>query len=430
MPRRMLSRRTFLKAAGVSLALPQLESMMPARAAGAASRAVPPRRLVAICNTLGFHTPHLFPQEAGRDYTASPYLEALADFRNDFTICSGLAHPGVTIFGHSCLARFLTGAFTGTGYRNTVSLDQLAAEQIGGETRFPSLQLVSGAVGILGPGISVTRSGVVLPAYAKPSQVYAKLFLDGKADDVRDQARKLQDGQSILDAVGSEAKAMKGNLPPRDRDILDEYFGSVREVEQRLVKAEEWARKPKPKVSVPPPKDVPKSGPDCLEHIRLMFDLVHLAIQTDSTRIITIPIDCGQSAPRIEGVTEGHHSLSHHGKRPEKIAKLKLVETEIFKAFGELLGKLKKTREDGATLLDRTMLLFGSHMGNAYTHTTTNLPILLAGGGFKHGQHLAFDPNNGPPLCNLYLSMLQRLGLEIASFGSSKGTLKGVATDS
>jgi hypothetical protein len=157
-----------------------------------------------------------------------------------------------------------------------------------------------------------------------------------------------------------------------------------------------------------------------------MFDLIHLAIQTDSTRLVTIPIDCGQAVPRIEGVTEGHHSLSHHDKRPEKIASLRLLELELMKAYRDLLGKLKNSKEEGETLLDRTMVMFGSHMGNAATHNTSNLPVILAGGGFKHGQHLAFDKDSNPPLCNLYLSMLQRLGVEIGSFGSSRGTLKGL----
>jgi hypothetical protein len=385
-----------------------------------------PRRLVSICSTLSLHTPNLFPQEVGLDYTPTPYLEALAEFRKDVTVCSGLSHPGVSIFGHSCLARFLSGAYVGSGFRNTISVDQLAAEHLGGETRFASLQLESGALGVLGPGISVNRSGVVLPAYQKPSQVYARLFLDGADSDVQAQARKLRDGQSIVDTVLDEAKDVQRTLPARDRDLLDEYFTSLREVERGLVTADAWGRKPKPKVDQPPPEDPEKYGPDCVEHIRLMFNLVHLAIQTDSSRFITIPIDCGQSTPRIEGVTEGHHSLSHHGKKPEKLAHLLLVELELMKAYRELLAKLRNSKEDGETLLDRTMVLFGSHMGNAYTHSTDNLPIMLAGGGFKHGQHLAFDEASKTPLCNLYLSILQRLGLEIGAFGSSKGTLRGL----
>ena len=234
--------------------------------------------------------------------------------------------------------------------------------------------------------------------------------------------------RALMDRLLDETKDVQRTLPARDRELLDEYFSSVRDVEQqRLVKADEWSRKPKPKVNVPPPKDLTKYGPDCVEHIRLMFDLIHLAIQTDSTRFITIPIDCGQAIPRIEGVTEGHHNLSHHGKRPEKLAQLRILEGELMKLYRDLLAKLKNSKEDGETLLDRTMVLFGSHMGNAYTHSTDNLPVMLfAGGGFKHGQHLAFAGSSKTPLCNLYLSILQRLGLEIGSFGSSKGTLRGL----
>ena len=438
---RKLNRRLFLRGAGVTLALPMLEALTspswrgPGLGARAhadqpqpAARARTPRRFVAICSTLSLHTPFLFPTEAGRNYTATPYLEALADFRNELTVCSGLSHPGVQVFGHSCLNRFLTGAYMASGIRNTISVDQLAAEQLGGETRFASLQLQSGALGVLGPGISVNRSGVVLPAVERPSQVYARLFLNGRPEEVRAQTRRLRDGQSILDVVQDQTRQLQNGLPVPDRELLDEYFTSVREVEQRLVKAEEWTNRPRPTVSTPAPRDVQKYGPDCITHIRLMFDLIHLAIQTDSTRFITIPIDCGQSMPQVEGITEGHHSLSHHDRRPEKIEQLKRFELELIKAYRDLLAKLKNSREEGENLLDRTMVLFGSHMGNAATHSTSNVPTILAGGGLQHGQHLAFDTVNNAPLCNLYLSILQRLGLEIASFGSSRSTLRGLQT--
>ncbi|MCE9532580.1 MAG: DUF1552 domain-containing protein, partial [Planctomycetes bacterium] len=203
------------------------------------------------------------------------------------------------------------------------------------------------------------------------------------------------------------------------------YFTSVRELEQRLVMNEDWAKKPKPKVTVPPPRDIASAG-DIIGRLKLLFDLSHLALQTDSTRLITLYVSYTGIIPEVPGVTNDWHSLSHHSKRPEAIEQLGIFETAMFKALHGLLGKLKTTRENNDTLLDRTMVLFGSNMNDGTTHSNRNLPIVLAGGGFKHGQHLGFDAQRNRPLCNLYVSMLQRLGLEIGSFGSSTGTLTGL----
>jgi hypothetical protein len=189
--------------------------------------------------------------------------------------------------------------------------------------------------------------------------------------------------------------------------------------------AKEWAKKPKPKVDAKPPQNPPNV--DLGARCRTWFDLTHLAFQTDSTRLVTILLNgSSQGAPPIPGVSQGHHDLSHHGQDPGKIAQLRLVELEVMKTIAEFLGKLKGTPEEGGNLLDRTMVFFGSNLGNASNHATKNLPILLAGGGFKHGEHLAFDPKSPPPLCNLFVSMLQRLGLPIDRFGSSTGTLTGL----
>ncbi|HXT59621.1 MAG TPA: DUF1552 domain-containing protein [Pirellulales bacterium] len=418
-----ITRRGLLRAAGVGLALPLLDYFQP-RARAGEKAAAPPRRMVCICTPLGVHPPYFFPEQAGRDYPLSPYLEPLQEFRDDFSVISGLSHPEVGS-SHDSIFSFLTAAphpeIRG-GFRNSISLDQFAAEQIGGQTRFASLSLSAE-----GFGLSWTRSGALVPPDIFPASVFARLFLEGRPDEVAAQARRLADGQSILDTVREQAEKMQPALGVRDREKVDEYFTSVRELEQRMVTAEQWSKKPKPKVDVQPPQNNMNSA-DLIGKTRLLFDLTHLALQTDSTRLITMLLLGTSLVPPIAGVSLGHHDLSHHGQDPAKIAQLKAVELEKMKTVGELLKKLKQTEEQGETLLDRTMVFFSSNLGNAGTHSSKNLPVLLAGGGFRHGQHLAFDPNNPPPLSNLYVSMLQRLGMEADRFGSSTGTLADLET--
>jgi hypothetical protein len=257
--------------------------------------------------------------------------------------------------------------------------------------------------------------------------VFTRLFLEGRPDEVEAQARRLRDGQSILDTVGDQAKAMQSGLGGNDKDKLDEYFTSVRELEKRLARDEEWSKKPKPKVDAKKPQDVTNAA-DFVGKTRVWFDLIHLALQTDSTRLVTLQLLGTSSVPPIQGVSLGHHDLSHHGQDPTKIEQLKKVELEGMKTLRDFLAKLKQTKEDDANLLDRTMMFFSSNLGNAATHGVKNLPVLLAGGGFKHGQHLAFDQAKGPPLCNLFVSLLQRLGVEVDKFASSTGTLTGLET--
>jgi hypothetical protein len=418
-----LSRRRFLRAAGVSLALPCLEAFRPLRAFGA--RAAPPRRMVCINAPLGLHPPNFFPTKAGRDYEATPYLEPLQPLREDFSVLSGLTHPEIAT-GHDSGYSFLTGAhhsgFMRGGFRNTISVDQLAAEKIGGETRVPSLSLACE-----GSGISWTRSGAMVPSANYPSSVFAQLFIEGSAEEVEAQRRRLRHGQSILDQVRDQVKELKPAMGVADREKVDEYLTSVRELEQRLARAEEWSTKPKPKVSAKPPQNA-NNGADFIGKSKLWFDLTHLAFQTDSTRLVTILLLGTSSVPPINGVSMGHHDLSHHGQDPKKLDQLKLVELELMKSLAEFLTKLKETKEEGGSLLDRSMIFFSSNLGNASNHASTNMPVVFAGGGFKHGQHLAFDPKSSPPLCNLFVSMLQRLGVETDRFGSSTGPLTGLET--
>jgi len=417
----IFSRRSLLRAAGVTLALPVLESFTPLTRA--AANTGPVRRLVACCTTLGIHAENLFPKQAGRDFELTPYLEPLKEFRGDLTVFSGVSHPEVD-GGHSSEASFLSAAPHpgASSFRNTISLDQFVLEKLPPATRFSSLVLNTGNGGV---GLSVSRSGVKVPADYKPSEVFKKLFVNGTAKQVAQQSDRLRDGQSIMDTVAGDAKRLSARVTARDREKLDEYFTTVREVEQRLKLAEEWAKKPKPSVSVPPPTDV-QNAADFVARTQLMFDLAHLSLQTDSTRVITLAISGHNSVPPVKGITIDWHNLSHHGKDPEKLAQLRVIELEQMKLLANFLTKLKSSKEAGGDLLANTMVLYGSNLGNASSHDTRNMPMLLAGGGFKHGQHLAFDEKQNYPLPNLYVSMLQRFGIEAGKFASSTGTMRGL----
>ncbi|MBI3861571.1 MAG: DUF1552 domain-containing protein [Planctomycetia bacterium] len=410
-------RRKFLRAAGVAVALPLLDSLLPRVRAG--EKTVTPRRMVCICAPLGFYPGNFIPSQPGKSYELTPHLEVLKDFRDDFTVISGLA--GIS-GGHQAIAGFLTGVPGAgqPGIRNAISVDQFAAEHIGAETRFRSLALTGE-----GLGLSFTRTGARVPAYNSPSQLFAEMFLEGKDNEVEAQLFHLKEGRSILDGVRGQAQSFRSSLGADDRDRLDEYLTSVRELEERLVIDEKWCRTPKPKVNVEPPRDISNRN-DLIGRTRLLFELAHLAVQTDSTRLITIMLAGSTSAPPIPGVTQGHHDLSHHGKDPGKLAQLNLIEIECMKVLRELVSRLKQSQEGGEALLDRTMVYLSSNLGDASSHSTRNLPVFVAGGGFQHGRHLAFDPQSPPPLCNLYVSMLQRLGIEVDKFSTGTGTLTGL----
>jgi hypothetical protein len=415
------SRRQFLRAAGVTLALPMLDSLTPlTRAAGAGG---PVRRMVCVCTTLGIVAENLIPGKSGRDFESTPYLEPLKDFRGDLTVFSGVSHPDVD-GGHSSEASFLTAAPHpgASSFRNTISLDQFALEKLPPATRFSSLVLNTGNGGM---GLSVSRSGVKVPADWRPSEVFRKLFVNGSAREVAQQTQQLKDGQSIMDTVSADAKRLQNRVSSADREKLDDYFTTVREVEKRLKLAEAWAARTKPPITAKPPVDV-QDGADFVARTRLMFDLMHLALQTDSTRFITLLIQGHNRVPPVQGVTIDWHNLSHHGKDPDKLAQLRVLELEQMKLLAEFLGRLKANAEGGSHLLANTMVLYGSNLGNASSHDTRNMPMLLAGGGFKHGQHLAGDEKNNTPLCQVYVGMLQRLGIETDQFASGKGRLKGL----
>ena len=429
-----ISRRAFLRTSSISLALPFLESMTKAVAApGAASESA--RRMVAIGTPFGFD-PYVFvPTTSGHDYALTPHLEHLKEFKNDFTIVSGLSHPNTGGGGHKAESVILTGApYPDYSYnlKNTISLDQEFASHFRGQTRYDSLVLST-----TGGSLSYTGNGVSIPSSNQPSQVFAKLFLASSPQGQTEELRKIGAGRSMLDFVGDQAKRLSARVTASDRSRLEEYFESVRDVERQLQMSGEWVNRPKPVAQQAAPQDV--SGPGQQQKkLQLMFDMTFLALLTDSTRAVTIK-------------TFGdHHDLSHHGKEPVKLAACRQVEVELLQAYAGLLGKLKAAKEGaGGPLLDHTMVVMTSNLRDGNTHWTANLPVLFAGGGFKHGQHLAFNrpylevianpeaEKNAPkpssamgrdqaPLCNLYLSMLQRAGIQTDRFGSSSGTLSGL----
>lgn len=417
-----LSRRHFLRGTGAAaLSLPFLDAMTPAFATAGQTKSPP--RFVAMCAGLGFHTPYLFPENTGTGYEETPYLRRLKAHRDQMTILSGFSHPEQQgNNGHASSLTWLTSAKRPglAGFKNSISLDQLIANQIGIETRFPYLALSSG-----NGSLSWTSNGVEIPAQTSPAKIFKALFIDGTEQEVAEEMRGFQRGRSIMDTVLGEAKKLHNELGHRDQEKLDEYLTSVRELEQRLQQSENWSQEPKPKVDVEPPTDISDRN-DIIGKQRLMNDMIVLALQTDSTRTVTFQLGGLNSPPsNIEGVKTDWHNLSHHGKDEAKIEELSLIEEAEFDVFNEFLTKLKDINENGKSLLERTSVLYGSNLGNASSHNWRNLPLILAGGGFKHGSYIAHDPDNNTPFANLFVPLAQRMGVEIDQFGSS--TSAGVA---
>jgi len=409
-----MNRRRFLRASGALLGLPAL---------GHAAELKAPRRLLAIHVPLG-----MMPQfyEPGAD-GHSPYLHLLAKQRQHFTSFSGLSHPGVD-GNHHAGQCFLTGAVHPgqPSFRNSISLDQWVAERIGLDTRFSSLQLSVSKGDHYGDGIAISRSAVMLPTEKSPANLYRRLFVPGSAEEKAAALRRIQAGGSVLDLLLGKIKTLEKSSDAQDKARLDQYFQSLRELEGRLQGNLAWENRPKPKVNYAAPKDIADAN-EVIARSQLMFDLLRLALQTDSTRVVTLSLSTFSVVPHVPGVKSETHSLTHHGNEPEKIAELRRIEEAQLLAFGRLLEDFAAVREGASSLLDHTQILYGSCLGNANSHSNQNLPILLAGGGFRHGQHLKFDAANNTPLANLYVSMLQGLGLEADRFASSSGTLRGLS---
>ena len=404
-----LSRRALLRGAGVAFALPWLDAM---HARAGQDTVESPHRMVAIQTNMGILPQYFFPKQSGSDYTLSPYLERLQNHRQALTVFSGVSLPGVT-GGHAAERCFLTGTPHPErgGFRNGVSLDQFAAEQIGDQTRYPSLVL---AVTGENMTLSFTRSGAPIPAEKSPRKLYERLFVQGNPEEVAASLESLKQGRSLLDFVGEQSRRLNRSLSSADQKRLDQYLSSVRDLERRLQSAEQWEQRPKPQVAVGPLEDI-NDPQEFARRTGQMLDVIKLALETDSTRIVSLFID-----------TTVIHNMTHHGNRPDVLADLRQKEEAQFDALEQFLSSLKQTTEGAASLLDQTMVLYGTCMGSANSHSNTNLPVLLAGGRFRHGQHLAFDTQNNYPLTNLYVSMLQRLGLEIDQFSTGTSTMRGL----
>ncbi|HSI34455.1 MAG TPA: DUF1552 domain-containing protein [Tepidisphaeraceae bacterium] len=419
MPVPRMDRRTFLRASGVAIALPFLDAMVPASAAEATRALARPPRMVLVGQPLGLYGPHFFPDNPGRDYQPSRYLKLLAPLRDKFTVFSGMSHRYAA--GHFAEVGLLTGVspdhIRPNDIKNSISIDQEVASQIGNRTRFSSLVLGGGDV-------AWNRRGVRVPSEQRATQVFRKLFISGSPEEEARELQRVRDGQSILDDVRGQIKSINGSVGATDRQRLDLFLTSVREAEQHLQQDERWGTTPKPKVDYKAPA-TDFGGAQLIERCRQWYDIVHLALQTDSTRVINLWLGT-QERPEIDGVTLAHHDASHHGQDPAKLEQLALIEEAELRVFGEFLAKLKASTEGEQTLLDRTAVFYASNLGNSSSHDNNNLPILLAGGGFKHAGHVAFDRKNNTLLSNLFVRMLHHMNIEAKSFGASTGVVSEV----
>ena len=409
-------RRKFLQGVGASLALPMLESFAPPVARGAQSAGT--ERLVCIGTYLGFYQSSFYPQQTGPDYEISPVLKPIERFRDQTTVFSGLDHRGRN--GHGGWSAWMSGSAAGS-----VSLDQVVAAQIGDRTRFDSLQLTCGNPGD-SARMTFTPEGVALPMIGRPSVLYGTLFSSG--EDAARTEYLLASNRSVLDGVTEEARSLERTVTASDRHKLGEYFASLRAVEKRLQKQRLWLDRPVPQVDYPLPEFDPVARDLSLECESIMYDLMALALTTDSTRVATFMIPGGSQVFTIEGrkLSAGYHGLSHHGNDPGRIAEYNLVGIEHVKRLGAFLDQLAAARDaQDRPLLDSTAVVFGSGMGDANTHDNSNLPTVLVGGGFRHGWHHEFQRDAPQPklLGDLYLTLMQRFGIEAERFAGAESNL-------
>ena len=422
--KRKRTRRRFLQGFGGSLlALPMLE------ANSASGTFASPKRITATGIFYGFVPQNFHPQQTGRNFQSPLLLKPLESHRNDYSVFSGLDHN--LSGGHNATKFFLSGIPTNQskGFAEAnISIDQKAANFVGGQTRYSSLSLDSDRGNE--HTLSWTRNGNNVQPIRSLEKLYRMLFRKENLQTRNQAERQLEDRKSILDLAKFQADQFKKGLGQSDADKLDQYFTSVREFERRIEQSSLWLDKEKPKTDYALPR-----GADSLtlkERTPLFYDLMTLALQTDSTRVISLAFtNLGKENGGLSGVNQGYHTLSHHGQVQATIDELSIIESFHVAQFSRFLGKLKQVVEpNGKSLLDSTMTLLGSGMSNANSHSNRDLPVLLAGGGFKHGQHLHFarSGKQSTPLCNLYLSMLQNFGLEVDHFNTSSGTLTGLET--
>jgi hypothetical protein len=436
-----LSRRTILRGMGATFALPLLDGMIPALTASAQTAAQPVRRFGAFYVPMGVNMPLWTPTSTGFNFELSPTLQTLASFKDQMTVVTGLdshpAQPGDDDGGgpHSrVMAAWLTGAHAlkteGTG-RVAMSMDQVAATQLGDQTQFKSLELGLESVDILGVcdyGYSCAYTSTIswgsptnpLPMEINPRALFERLFGDNASTDSRVRLASIRRDGSLLDSVTAEVNALQRNLGQRDRSKVTEYLEAVRDAERRIQRAEKDSRE---LPLVEQPTGIPASFE---EHGKLMFDLLALAWQSDLTRISTFVISrelSNRTYPEI-GIADANHPLSHHQNNPEKLAKQAKLNAFHLKMFSHFLEKLRSTPDGDGTLLDHSALLYGCCMSDSNLHMPENLPTLVIGGkshGIKGNNHVKLA--KGTPLCNLQLTLLHKMGVNAESFGDSNGEL-------
>jgi hypothetical protein len=378
------------------------------------------------------------PKDSGSNYTLSPTLEALKEYRQDFSIISGLGHPA-SQGGHSGADTWLTGANLkakpGFDYTNTMSIDQIVAAVHGPKTRFGSLQL-SDMSGTGSAGHSHTLSfdiqGTPIPSENSPRRLFERLFVPETAADRKALLQRYAERRSVLDDVATESKALNSRLGIQDQRKLDEYLSSVRATEKQIERMAAWVDIPKPKIQENGLQlsSKPMDGHDRPMWLDVMMELTYLAFVTDLTRVVTF--EWSREAGGYGGGGENHHELSHHGGDAGMLKKLAEIDKFHLSRLGKFMGMLKSTREGTGNLLDQTAIVFGSGMNSGIggEHSPRNLPLLVAGGrnlGLKHGQLLAHDPAKAPPLSNLMLTVAKAAGATVPSFSDSTGMLKGIA---
>lgn len=419
-----MNRRFFLQSLGASLALPGLPSLMAKTVGGNSAigagkgAGMGARRFVAVGNLLGYQTKQLFPTTVGKNYEKTALLEPIWDNRSQMTIFRGLDH-GVK-GGHFAVHSFLSGVLNSEAQNRAdgnVTIDQYLADAVGFETRFPSLTVGSEGGIHGGCQIAWTKSGVRVPPVTNPAELFDKLFT---SDSKERQARRVQENKvqaSILDSVLDEANRLSKMVNYEDKSKLDEYLTSVRDVEKRLELRERWTTQPKPKAPFEKP-----ANHNAVEDLPLLYELIALALQTDSTRIATLEIG-GDFMPQHLGIKKDWHGLSHHGNDPESLASLITLERYQIEHFGKFITRLSKISDGERSLLDSTTAIFGSGMGDGNSHKNSDLPIILAGGDYKHGEfrEVPREGINKVPLCNLFVDIAQKMGVETDSFGSSTG---------
>ncbi len=407
-------RRQFIKQLGLCSTLPFFQSVNQL----AAQSSSPPKRLVCIGTEYGMHAPAFFPTTSGPDYALPELLLPLKPARGALTVIEGLDHQ--LGGGHKGVQGFLTGERFSFSKSSMYSLDQYAADRIGNDTRFPSLTLdLNGS-----NSWSWNRYGVKMRGIGNPAQLFDMLFKPLLTNQKEQAATKINNDQSVLDTIARSAKQLNSKLGSQDRHKFQEYLNAIQETSRRLNRSRYWIGQDKPVVADAENAIQQQSGGEDRRYLtmRSMFDLCALAFRTDSTRIVTLHVPGGNGVLQLEGISDGYHSLSHHGQDPDKIDQLKRVELEYIKELARFMHTLASIPEGNGSLLDHTLIYFGSGMGNASSHSNRNLPVLLAGGNMKHGNSLKYEPDS-KPLCNLYVSMLQWLGVETDSFAGSRGNM-------